>query len=599
MARFMTAPISAFLALALTAGPSAQQARDAAPPIQPSGKISGTVVNAETGRAVRFARVLIEGPSGAIDDVTGDDGTFVFDRLRPGSYQLIVMKTGYLDTAYGQIRPGTSTPGKRITLAEKEQIERLVVPVSQGGSISGIVRDDRGEPVFRAAVRVSRWAMRNGLRSLDTVAGTMTDERGRYRMSLLPSRDYIVSVTADEESVPQSKRRPATQAFAPVFYPGALSAGSASLVPLGPGEERSDVDVQLPLVLLGRITGVVLGLDGRPKPNVPVGLTNLALEEERVFGTATDISGRFTFDRVVPGTYSVTAGAGAGGRHTVHLVKNFVLGAEGIDVKVNGVLEKKLRDLKDVAGREAGWEIAMAEGDPKAAGAVTGSVTGEVTVASSNTSDIVLTLEKPRAVAGRVVLDGSAKPMNLRGTIVEIMARSSLGENLSVKVAEDGTFVIENVPPGKYIVGFAGEAPPWTLASAISGGADTLDAFLDVPRDRDVRDLVLTLRDKSSELSGTVTDGAGRAATDRIAVVFPADERLWVAGERRIKAMPLGPDGSYSFEEMRPGSYLVAITEGVENDEWLNPDFLRKLLTAAIPVSIGEGEKKVQNLRIR
>jgi hypothetical protein len=179
------------------------------------------------------------------------------------------------------------------------------------------------------------------------------------------------------------------------------------------------------------------------------------------------------------------------------------------------------------------------------------------------------------------------------------MARSSLGENLSVKVAEDGTFLLENVAPGKYMVGFAGEAPPWTLASAISGGIDTLDAFLDVPRDRDVRDLVLTLRDKSSELSGTVTDGAGKAAADRIAVVFPADERLWVAGERRIKAMPLGEDGTYGFEEMRPGSYLVAITEGVENDEWLNPDFLKKLLTAAIPVSIGEGEKKVQNLRIR
>src|SRR5690349_2286713 len=96
MTRHLAAPLSAFCALALTATLAAQQARDAAPPVPPSGRISGTVVNAETGRAVRFARVLIEGPSGAIDDVTGDDGTFSFDRLRPGSYQLIVMKSGYL-----------------------------------------------------------------------------------------------------------------------------------------------------------------------------------------------------------------------------------------------------------------------------------------------------------------------------------------------------------------------------------------------------------------------------------------------------------------------------------------------------------------------
>jgi hypothetical protein len=86
---------------------------------------------------------------------------------------------------------------------------------------------------------------------------------------------------------------------------------------------------------------------------------------------------------------------------------------------------------------------------------------------------------------------------------------------------------------------------------------------------------------------------------DRTVIAFPSDERLWPAGERRVRAATLGADGKFLFDDLRPGSYLVALTESVEPDEWLDPEFLRKLLAAAIPVAVAEGEKKVQDLRIR
>src|SRR6185503_14809906 len=573
--------------VALSASLAAQQ-RDARPPIPASGRIGGTVVNAESGRPVRFARVILEGPSdGAGEALTGDDGTFIFERLPPGAYQLVVMKTGYLDTAYGQTRPGTATPGKRIPLADREQIERLSIPISQGGSISGVVRDDRGDPAYRANVRVSRWVMRNGIRTLETVQAAATDERGRYRVALLPPRDYVVSVTPDEEAVFGPNRRAATQDFAPVFYSGAFSSRSASLVPLGLGEERADVDVVLPLVALGRVTGTVLGLDGRPVPGMMVALKDREHEdiEQRA---ETDPLGRFEFGGVVPGTYAVVAGAQHGGVSFRRLAGKIELdGAYSLLASAFNRYELKAKNLT--------FEIADAE--PAVKGAPAGTATGEVTVASSNTSDVVLTIEPPRAVTGRIVTEGSSKPPSLRGAVVELTARSLSAEQFEAKVAEDGTFVIPNVAPGKYIVTFAGEAPPWNLASAMSNGADALDVLLEVPRDRDVRDLVLTMRDESSELSGTVTDAAGKPAVDRTAIVFPSDERLWMAGERRIKAMPLGADGKFVFEELRPGSYLLAMTESVEQDEWLNPDLLKKLLAAAVPVTIVEGEKRVQDLR--
>ena len=210
-----------------------------------------------------------------------------------------------------------------------------------------------------------------------------------------------------------------------------------------------------------------------------------------------------------------------------------------------------------------------------------------------------MTLELPRTVAGRIVTDGASKPPAVRGTVVVLTAAALSGEQHEAKVADDGTFVVTNVPPGKYTVVFAGETPPWTLASAMSAGVDALDYLLDVPRDRDVRDLVLTLRDRTSELSGVVTDATSRPVGDRTVIVFPSDERLWPAAERRIRAMNLAADGKYVFGELRPGSYLLALTDSVEPDEWLDPEFLKKLLTASIPVSVGDGEKRVQDLRIR
>lgn len=569
---------------------SAPQVRDTAPPPQATGRIRGTVVGAESGRAVRFAKVSLESSAGAFEAVTDDAGGFSFERLRPGSYNLHVSKAGYLDTAYGQVRPGTLTPGKRIALADREQMDDVVVRLSQGGSISGVIRDDRGDPAYRANVRVSRWLMRNGVRSLEVVDSTETDERGRYRVSLLPPRDYVISAMPNEDAIPETKASPLMQGFAPVFYPGAMSARAASTISLALGEDRADVDFQMPLVALGRVTGTVLAADGRPAANVTV---MIADREHDDFEQAaqTDNNGRFAFERVVPGTYSVIAGKGHAGGHFTFSAKKFFVEADGFSI----ALDDRKR-ASALVGRMLG-EVAVET--ERRGPAPPGTASEEVTVTGSATSDVALTLEPPRSVAGRIAMDGASKPPAVRGTVVVLTAASLSGDQREAKVADDGTFVVTDVPPGKYAVAFAGEAPPWTLASAMAAGVDALDYLLEVPRDRDVRDLVLTLRDRSSELSGVVTDAASRPVGDRTIIVFPADERLWPAAERRIRAMHLAADGKYVFDELRPGSYLLALTDSVEPDEWLDPEFLRKLLAASIPVVVGDGEKRVQDLRIR
>ena len=64
-------------------------------------------------------------------------------------------------------------------------------------------------------------------------------------------------------------------------------------------------------------------------------------------------------------------------------------------------------------------------------------------------------------------------------------------------------------------------------------------------------------------------------------------------------AVELGDDGRFLFPRMRPGEYRLALVDDAEPDEWRDPEFLRRLAAASVPISLAEGEKRVQDLRVR
>ncbi len=330
-------------------------------------------------------------------------------------------------------------------------MDDVVVRLSQGGSISGVIRDDRGDPAYRANVRVSRWVMRNGIRTLEVVDSTQADERGRYRVSLLPPRDYVISATPSDDAIPETKGPPTTLGFAPVFYPGAMSARTASAISLALGEDRADVDVQMPLVALGRVTGTVLGADGRPAANISVVIADREYDDFDQ-ATDTDNNGHFAFDRVVPGTYTVIAGQNAGRSHFSFSSKKFTIDGS----QLSFVVDQKPQVYALRKAMESGTQAAVEVGIERRAAVSPGSASGEVTVTGSATSDVSLTLELPRTVAGRIVTDGASKPPAVRGTVVVLTAAALSGEQHEAKVADDGTFVVTSVPPGKYSRGFRG-----------------------------------------------------------------------------------------------------------------------------------------------
>src|SRR5262249_26765850 len=122
--RAMVRRLGAWLFVMLAAGiavAAQQTARDAAPPRPGTASIDGTLVAIDSGRPVRRARVSLTSAAGTSvgQSVTTDDlGVFTFKDLPAGAYTLTASKPGYLDSIYGQRRPGTGRPGTPIQLAD-------------------------------------------------------------------------------------------------------------------------------------------------------------------------------------------------------------------------------------------------------------------------------------------------------------------------------------------------------------------------------------------------------------------------------------------------------------------------------------------------
>jgi hypothetical protein len=191
---------------------------------------------------------------------------------------------------------------------------------------------------------------------------------------------------------------------------------------------------------------------------------------------------------------------------------------------------------------------------------------------------------------------GSSYSSSSNGTIMG-NAFSSVPAPL---VSADGTFTATNVAPGSYLVRAslpAAAAQGWVLRSALSAGRDLLDVPLEIGA-TDVRDLVLTFSDQRSELAGSLQTPGGQPAPNYFVVVFTVNRALWGAGARRVQVTRPDTKGSFTVRDLPAGEYFIAALSDVAEGEWADPEFLEQVVPASVRVTITEGARTVQNLRI-
>ena len=110
--------------------------------------------------------------------------------------------------------------------------------------------------------------------------------------------------------------------------------------------------------------------------------------------------------------------------------------------------------------------------------------------------------------------------------------------------------------------------------------------------------IALPLSDRPSSIAGTLQGTAGRPAPEYYMVVFPSDRALWRAPSRRVQSTRPSTNGAFELRDLPPGAYYLAALTDIEPGDLEDPAFLEMLVPAAVPITVGVGERKVQDLRI-
>lgn len=181
------------------------------------GRIRGIVYDSTRSRALAGAEVALMGT--AFVTATRDDGTFEIAGVPEGEFTLTFFHPR-LDTL-GLILPGidVSVRADEVTrtVAAVPSIGTLVSVLCPGvqsggfGAVTGIVRDDRGNPVAGAAITASwtgRWTgdARTVLQTTMREGSTLSEPDGRYRLCGIPL-DEIVELTAAAPDGPNGRLR--------------------------------------------------------------------------------------------------------------------------------------------------------------------------------------------------------------------------------------------------------------------------------------------------------------------------------------------------------------------------------------------------------
>jgi protocatechuate 3,4-dioxygenase beta subunit len=565
-----------------------------------SGTITGTIISDETSaKPVRRAIVNLSSSSDFLRTrvtITDDAGRFTFTSLPAANFSLSANKPGYVTAYYGGKRPARG-PGVPIALADGQRLA-VSLKMLRGAVVTGTVSDPSGRPI-QAQVQVMQYQTIGGERILQpapgaSFLGSASDDRGIYRIYGLAPGEFIISASVRSASAdlrlvgpgeidwarqltqPGSSPTPPpaaqTVGFATIYYPGTPDAAAASVVSLSPGEERTGIDISLQMVPTARIEGTIVDPDGRRATTAQVTLLPKIIVGDMFLSMprATVADGRFVAAGVPPGSYVVTA-----------------------------------------RGRGAGPVGAPAGGRAGAAAPSLWAMT-DITVSGQNLSGLELQLQPGLPLSGRVAFESATgqKPANITSYRASLGPwRSGTGTSVGITVPAmpleaDGTFRFASVVPGRYgVSAYGGSSPPgetpaWVMKSVTASGRDVTDQPLDIrPRD-EPPEIVITFTDKVTEITGTLLDPAGRPTSGLSIIVVPVNREFWNMNSRRIRPVTPASDGKFKLAGLPPGEYYIAAVTDYEYSDLYDASFLEQLTAGAFKITLGEGEKKVQDIRM-
>jgi protocatechuate 3,4-dioxygenase beta subunit len=553
--------------------------------LAPTATLSGRVVDAESARPLAGVKLVARADSAVFLARSGADGRYAIRGLSPRRYRLSAEDDRFV-------------PWTRSVNVTAGQGDSQDVPLARAATLVGRVVDPDGAPIEGARVQVLKSGenvFRTFMRRMEGEAAVRTGKDGSFRATrIAPGENQRLDVRHDD------------------FEERALGG-----ISLAPGAVRSGLTVVMRRGLTLR--GVVKDEEGRLLAGAEVDLSSArsiragrgGMQMEMIgpgnqVRRETGADGRFEFRGLKPGDYAVGARRSGFARASIDPVKVAEKrAAEPIELvlkpgaTISGVLHDKL------GNGASGWYVAargssQGGGPPLGPGTnrsedptgpdgafllegLTAGETYELQVLGgwglgprksgvvAPADGIDLTVTGTGQIRGRVVDGDSGRAIpdfqvryqpDAQGGM-RFMMRMGPGRGRGPYErqpfhAEDGSFVLEDVPAGRWTVeAFAPGFQPGSAAAVTVGESESSDAV-------EVR---LT---KGGVVSGRVLESrTGRPVLDATVRVEPS------GGERRMGMMRMGGDGGddetstdadgrYELSALAPGTWVVTAS----HPEW-------------------------------
>jgi len=511
----------------------------------------GTAIHSITkqpleGVHVRLIGFSFDGPGDTYGAMSDRAGHFSIATMKPGAYMLLPEYRGFVH-AHKKEGP---LPFAMITLKAGESVADFHLEMTPHSVITGRVLDEYGDPVQNAQVQAEAASPETavvGPGFLDNSGNGNTDDRGSFRLVMGPGKYYVKAEppNSNNPNGPPEKRTDGTapSEYTGTWYPSAASKDRAVAVEVQAGAEAG-VDIRLTRAVAQRMltmSGVVHGI---PEGNlstyvqlVPSDNMGGSMPSARV-----GPDGQFTFSRVRPGTYRLTA---------------LSMG----DKQLHGPpLEVKLES-----------DLANVELPLTGAGELTG------------------------------ILDFPGVPAEKRTIYLKTTGGFSFGQPPSGEVAQDATFHIPGLAGGHFTVQVEPLPENAYISSLTLDGKTIPGAELELPPGMRSSKLKVTVKPDGAQISGVLLDPSGNKLSVSFAIAMLVDDpaKLELEGDSRNMAR-VGADGKYSFHGIRPGKYRVLAI-----DLFHSPDFnlekpgeWKKLAASLEEFEIKAGDRLVKDVKV-
>lgn len=537
-------------------------------PPEGNGVIAGVALDAVSSEPL--ADVVVTNTRSRRSVRTGADGRFQFDGLGAATHHFRVNSPGYSPTSSAEV-----------TLADDARVTDVTVRAGRNGSVSGVVRDEVGDPVVGMTVTVTRRQVSQFMPVLMPRGFRRTDDRGMFQMDNLPPGDYVLCACAGEAFAIDPRLRQllgptmpdasglsrlidqTVRTLPPTFYPGRTRQSDSQIVTVDIGDDRTAMDITMYGVKPFAITGQMVQSGAPPSQAVQITLIQdgdlpgaVGVSEMQPVQVTPD--GRFRFAGVAPGTYSLVVTPTAPQQRGP-----------------NGYLPVTVAD-RDVEN------LVVTLGDGL-------TISGQVDFSGGTSRPSADLMAKGRVGLG---------PLDLSARLIASVGTSgSIGH--STLLDEHGRFNVGGVAPGRYFVAVSIPGTPWrTVERVVSPDADATGNLLTIGEAGAVDVLVIATDAPLATLEGSVELARYEPPGDTRIVLFPIDPDRWLEPQRystQFQWTFVDPKHTFKIDDLPAGDYYVVRASTFDFE--MSVRFLERWAKTAQRVTLRGGATTTVNVK--